>query len=200
MLSSRSITIATAACGAVVLAWSLRTEPGSSAFYVASLLLAVIWTGGAFLAGRLPWRGDSWRTTVAWGCGAGVGLSAIFSLGALIARELTFAAGPIEDVLAYANRGSLLAVLAVALAAGFGEELYFRGALFDQVGRHRLAITTAAYTVVTLVTGNLMLTLAAALVGLVAGMVRLRTGSVSAAVLTHLTWSIAMIAFLPLLF
>ncbi|MEO5664956.1 MAG: CPBP family intramembrane glutamate endopeptidase, partial [Nocardioides sp.] len=39
--------------GAGVLGWSLRLEPGRGLFYVAAVLLALIWACGAFVSGRL---------------------------------------------------------------------------------------------------------------------------------------------------
>src|SRR4051794_13307441 len=39
--------------GAVVLGFSLRIEPGKPSFYVATLVLAGVWTAGAFASGPL---------------------------------------------------------------------------------------------------------------------------------------------------
>jgi uncharacterized protein len=54
--------------------------------------------------------------------------------------------------------------------------------------------------VATLATGNLMLGFAAILLGLVVGLERRASGGVLAPVLTHVTWSTAMLFLLPLIF
>ena len=59
---------------------------------------------------------------------------------------------------------------------------------------------TLAYTVATLATGNVMLGLAAVLLGLVVGLERRASGGVLAPILTHVTWSTTMLFLLPLLF
>ena len=47
------VTLLFVLIGAGVLGWSLRITPGSSAFIVATLVLAVVWTVGAFASGPL---------------------------------------------------------------------------------------------------------------------------------------------------
>ena len=60
--------------------------------------------------------------------------------------------------------------------------------------------TTAAYVVATAATGNVMLTFAAVLLGLVVGLERRASGGILAPILTHCTWSLAMLLALPLVF
>jgi len=54
--------------------------------------------------------------------------------------------------------------------------------------------------VATLATGNVMLAFAAVLLGLVVGLERRASGGVLAPILTHCTWSLAMLFALPLVF
>ncbi len=56
------------------------------------------------------------------------------------------------------------------------------------------------YTLATLATGNVMLTFAAVLLGLVVGLERRASGGILAPILTHLTWSLAMLFALPVVF
>ena len=49
----RVVAAATLLCGAAVLGWSFNVDPGSGSFYLAAVLLAVIWSGGALLGGAL---------------------------------------------------------------------------------------------------------------------------------------------------
>ncbi len=61
-------------------------------------------------------------------------------------------------------------------------------------------MTTLAYAVATLATGNVMLGFAAVLLGTVVGLQRRATGGILAPILTHVTWSVSMLFALPLLF
>jgi hypothetical protein len=63
-----------------------------------------------------------------------------------------------------------------------------------------VAWTSAAYTVVTLATGNVMLGFASVLLGVLCGLQRRASGGVLAPVLTHVSWSLAMLLALPPLF
>ena len=60
--------------------------------------------------------------------------------------------------------------------------------------------TTAVYAVITLATGNPMLVLAAAVLGLVTAVERHRSGGVLAPGIVHATWSLTMLLVLPTLF
>ncbi len=83
---------------------------------------------------------------------------------------------------------------------GVAEELFFRGGAYAATPRYPVPVTTVAYTVATLATGNVMLTFAAVLLGVVVGLQRRASGGILAPILTHLTWSISMLFLLPLIF
>jgi membrane protease YdiL (CAAX protease family) len=61
-------------------------------------------------------------------------------------------------------------------------------------------VTTALYTVATYATGNVMLTFAAVLLGLLVGLERRASGGILGPILTHVTWSLTMLLVLPLIF
>ena len=63
-----------------------------------------------------------------------------------------------------------------------------------------MAVSTVAYLVATLATGNVMLAFAAVVLGVVVGLERRASGGVLAPILTHVTWSTVMLFALPLLF
>ena len=63
-----------------------------------------------------------------------------------------------------------------------------------------MAVTTVAYALATLATGNVMLTFAALLLGAVVGLQRRASGGILAPILTHCTWSVAMLFVLPAVF
>lgn len=187
--------IATALVGGLVLGLSLRVEPGSDWFYAATVGLAAVWAGGALAAGGLR----PGRPTVAPVL-VGLGLAAVFVVGALVVREVGPLADQVDSVLAFADRGSLPLLLLVTAVNAVAEEMFFRGAAYDVIPRHPVAWTAIANAVAVAASGNLMLAFAALLLGVVLGVERARTGALAAPVLTHLTWSLTMLLALPALF
>jgi membrane protease YdiL (CAAX protease family) len=61
-------------------------------------------------------------------------------------------------------------------------------------------VTTVLYTLATYATGNVMLTFAAVLLGVVVGLERRASGGILGPILTHLSWSLTMLLVLPLVF
>ena len=199
------VTLAFVVLGGTILAISLRIEPGSAWFYPATVGLAMVWAVGAFASGPLHLgreahpSGHHVRPVVA-PILIGLGLAGAFVVGALVVREIDVLGGLVQSVLAYADEGSLVLLVVVTVVNGIAEELFFRGAVYAAVTRHPVPVTTLAYTVATLATGNLMLGFAAALLGLVVGLQRRATGGILAPILTHVTWSLSMLFALPVLF
>jgi len=206
-LVRRVVTGVFVVIGAAVLGWSLQIDAGDSTFYVATLVLAAIWTIGAFASGPLylgriahPGRHDDLRRPVAGAIVLGLVLAGVFVVGALVVRELPLVDRQISSVLSHANAGVTPLLLFITVVNGIAEELFFRGALYAAVPRHPVAVSTVAYVVATLATGNFMLAFAAILLGVVTGLERRASGGVLAPVLTHVTWSTVMLFALPLLF
>jgi membrane protease YdiL (CAAX protease family) len=198
------VTACFAVVGAVVLGASLRIEPGSAWFYPATFALAAVWVLGAFCSGPLH------LGRIRWGSGLvrpvvppvliGLALAGVFVLGALVVRELPYLGDRVSGVLDYADEGSLPLVLLVTAVNGVAEELFFRGAVYAAVTRRPVLWTTLGYTLVTLATGNVMLALAAVILGLVVGLERRASGGILAPILTHVTWSLTVLLALPPLF
>ena len=190
--------------GGIVLGLSLRIEPGSAWFYAGTLLLAAVWAVGAFASGPLHLgliaAGEVHRRPVAAPVLLGLGLAGVFVVGALIVREIPFLDDQVRSVLDHADQGSGPLLVLVTTVNGIAEELFFRGAAYAAVPRRPVAITTVAYAIATLATGNVMLALAAVLLGAVVGLERRASGGILGPVLTHCTWSLAMLFALPLLF
>ena len=63
-----------------------------------------------------------------------------------------------------------------------------------------MLISTVIYTLTTVAGGNAMLVFAAAVLGTVVGLQRRAGGGVLAPILTHITWSSAMLFALPPIF
>jgi membrane protease YdiL (CAAX protease family) len=206
-LVRRIVTAVFVVIGAVALGWSLQIDAGDSTFYVATLILAGIWTVGAFASGPLylgriadPRRHDDLRRPVAGAIALGLALAGVFVVGALVVRQIPLIDRQVSSVLDHADQGVTPIVLLITVVNGVAEELFFRGALYAAVPRHPVLWSTVAYVVATLATGNFMLAFAAILLGVVVGLERRASGGILAPVLTHVTWSAVMLYALPLLF
>lgn len=200
----RVITIVVVIVGAAVLGASLRIEPGSAWFYPATVALALVWTLGAVASGPLHLgRGggpDRLKRPVVSPVVIGLALAVVFVLGALVVREIPFLAGQVSLVVDHADQGSLLLLSLITAMNGVAEELFFRGAAYASIRRHPVPVTTGAYALATLATGNVMLAFAALLLGVVVGLERRASGGILAPILTHVTWGVAMLLALPVLF
>jgi len=191
--------------GAVVLSFSLRIEPGNDWFYPATLGLALVWTVGALASGPLhlgrTLHGEEpGPRPVLTPLVYGALLAALFVVGALVVRQVPWLDHEVQHVLDHADRGSVPLLVLVAAVNGVAEELFFRGALYAATPRHPVVVTTTAYTIATLATGNVMLGFAAVLLGGLVGLERRATGGIQAPIITHVLWSVAMLVALPAIF
>jgi uncharacterized protein len=201
------VTGAFVVLGAVVLAFSLRIDPGSRWFYPAGLLLAAIWSVGAFASGplhlgRIRFRGETTRPVLT-PVVIGLLLAAVFVVGALLVHDLALLHGlqhQVEKVIDYADQGSVPLLAVITVVNGIAEELFFRGAAYAAITVHPVAWTTVAYGIATAATGNVMLAFAAVVLGVVVGLERRASGGILAPVLTHCTWSMVMLLVLPAIF
>jgi CAAX protease family protein len=192
--------------GAGVLGFSLSIPPEDNVkFSLATLVLASVWTVGAFASGPLhlgrvgrPSEPDLIAPRpVVQPLLIGALLAIVFVFGAFVVREFPWLDAQVSKVLAHTGQGSALVLLVVTVVNGIAEELFFRGALYAAIPRRQILWTTVAYTVATLATGNVMLGLAAILLGVVVGLQRRASGGILAPILTHLVWSVAMLYALP---
>ena len=200
----RIVTAAFVVLGAIVLGTLLRLEQGSTAFVVMSLVLAGVWTVGAFASGpiylgRITVKDMEVRPIVQ-PLLIGAALAGVFVLGALVVREIGPLADQIRNVLGFASEGYLPVLVVVTAVNGVAEELFFRGAAYAAITRHPVVWTTVAYTVATAATGNVMLAFAAVLLGVIVGLQRRASGGILAPILTHCTWSLTMLFALPAIF
>jgi membrane protease YdiL (CAAX protease family) len=190
-LRRRIVVGVTLVIGAILLGFSLNVSPGGTAFYMLTIALAATWAIGGLVSGplhlgRINFRGELRRPIV---------------LGAVIIREIEPLRASTESVLAFARYGSLPLVTMVTLMNGIAEEVFFRGALFAAIGVwHPVAISTVIYTLTTVATGNVMLVFSAATLGLLLGLQRRASGGILGPILTHCTWSMAMLLLLPPVF
>lgn len=199
----RLVCGATLLVGAVVLALGLRTPPGDPSFIILTAVLALVWVVGALLSGPVH-LGRTWsRRGVAVrpvGQSLVLGLLAVgvFCAGALVVAQVPPLRDAVNEVLDHARYAPLPLVGLMTVVNGVAEEIFFRGALYAAVGAGRqVLVTTGLYVLVTAASGNLMLVLAAALLGLLVGAQRRVTGGVLGPALTHVTWSLSMLFVLP---
>jgi membrane protease YdiL (CAAX protease family) len=201
------VTLAVVVVGATVLGFSLRLDPGSRSFYPATLALAAVWLVGAFASGPLHLG----RITAGRGTSRpvlppivlGLALAGVFVAGAFLVRTLDLLdglEGQVVHVVDYADQGSGPLLAVVTTVNGVAEELFFRGAAYAATPRYPVAVTTVAYTLATLATGNVMLAFAAVLLGVLVGLQRRASGGILGPILTHVTWSVSMLFLLPWLF
>lgn len=202
----RRVVAATAVTGAGLLGASLSTAPGSREFYLSTAAVAGVWTAGGLASGplHLGWienRDATLRRPVLTPVATGAGAFGLFYAAALVARRIPVLDDALRRVLRFADEGEGPIVLATTLANGFGEEVFFRGALYAALGDRRPVVaSTAVYALATSTTRNPALVLAAGAMGTLFALQRRATGGLQAPLLTHTTWSALMLRFLPPLF
>ena len=201
----RRVVSATVIAGAGLLAASLSARPGSGRFYLLTTGLAATWAVGALGSGAVPLAahdpGSVRPRAVLLPVLTGAGAFGAFYAAARVARHVPALHQAIGGVLHYVEDGSTPLVLLVASANAVAEELYFRGALWSSVETsHPLTTTTLVYAATTTVTRNPALVLAGTVTSLLFGLQRRASGSVVAPAITHVTWSLLMLHYLPPLF
>jgi uncharacterized protein len=192
--------------GAGLLGCSLSRQPGSRDFYALTMGVAGTWTAGAVLSGGSSpvWGHRQQRSQarpIATAALIGIGAFAVFYPLARFARRTPILERAISRALVYEEQGSTPGVLLIAAVNATAEEMFFRGALWSALeDRDPILRTTLAYMAATAATRNLALVLAGGVTGLLFGCERRATGGILAPTVSHLTWSILMLHYLPPLF
>ena len=197
---------AAALAAALLLRFSFSARAGSARFYLLTSGLAGTWAGGALGAGPIPLRGEGLSTRPAGAARAlivvpavsGAATFAVFYGAARAARRDRTLRRGIASVLRYVDAGSTPLVVLIASGSAVAEELFFRGALWS--GSRPLRTTTLAYAASTAATGNPALVVAGLITSVIFGWQRAATGGVLAPAISHLTWSVLMLRYLPPLF
>jgi len=142
---------------------------------------------------------------VLWGLASAVLLYLVFFVGNIIVREsLDFAGQDIRQVYGFKGQaGSWRIGLLMLFFIGPGEELFWRGfiqgnlsGLFGKIPGFWYGVFF--YTLIHVVTGNLVLILAALTGGLFWGWLYMRYRSLLLNVVSHIVWDIAVFLFFPL--
>jgi CAAX protease family protein len=155
---------------------------------------------GAFLSGPIPTGADR-PSRLADGLAALlVDIVAFlgFLAADLVGRHRPLFSPALHNIHTKADTGPVALVLTVALVNGLGEELFFRGALFNALRAHHPVAGTVIFSVaVTATTGNVALVVAAGAMGIIFSLQRAHTGGILASTVTHRSWSTLMILVLP---
>ena len=181
-------------------------RPGSKSFYALTVSVAGAWTAGALFSDGGPpiWSHAHQRArarSVTAAALGGIGAFGVFYGLAHVARRIPALRRAIGRALVYEEQGSTPLVVVIAGLNATAEEMFFRGALWSVVQeRDPILRTTLAYMAATAATRNLALVLAAGATGLLFGFQRRATGGILAPTVSHLTWSILMLRYLPPLF
>jgi membrane protease YdiL (CAAX protease family) len=197
----RAVVAGTLILGTAILAGTLAAPAGSALFYALGVLAAVTWIMGAVLSGPIPMRRPRGAMPLPIEIAASLLLGATFFgaflVAKLLADHLPLVSGSVASVLAAADAGPRVSVLAIALVNGIGEEMLFRGSLQTSFVKDASVWTVAIYCLVTIATLNAALVVAALVMGAVFSAERRATGGVLAPILTHMTWSTLMLLLLP---
>lgn len=184
--------------GAVLLGVTLNVRDGSWQFYVAGLAMAATWIVAYVLAGTRLRRDRRATLDVMIGVVVGCAMFGVFAAGSWTLHRLHLFDSAIDELLRTADSSRVGWVLALAWVSAVAEELFFRGTLIQAARGHLpLGVAVVPYVAATVPSGNPALVLAAAVMGTVFALLRIRTGTLTASIATHLTWSTLMILAFP---
>ncbi len=170
-----------------------------SVFILAALSLAMY-------KKTIPWKRikSNWKVVVAGLAGAAI-LYLIFYFGSFAASALGIG-GLVGNVyrMIYGSVARLQLIILLIFIAIF-EEIYWRGALQNYVKNNSKTFrsfpwiaTTIFYALVHIASLNLILVIAAFIVGLVTSIIAHRYGIISS-IITHIVWIELIVVFLPVL-
>lgn len=202
----RRVVAGVSVLGTSLLGVSLSTRPASREFYALTMGVAGTWAAGGVWSGplHLGWirgRDEKLRRPVLTPVATGAGAFGFFYACALVSRRIPVLDGALFRVLRFADEGATPLIVLTACANGAAEEVFFRGALYAAIDeRYAVLASTSVYTLATVATRNPALVLAAGVMGSLFGLQRRASGGIQASTLTHLTWSLLMLRYLPPLF
>lgn len=195
----RQVIVAVCAViGGVLTGLALNTPDTGVKFFVLTFALAGVWIFGALVSGPLHlgrWHGrrDLIRPVV-----LGIAAFLVFLAGDFIVRPVPYLHHQVDYIINHAGGNTAVLAVIVAIVNGIGEELFFRGAVYSAFGpRKPLLATTVVYIAVIACSGNPILILAGVIMGTLFALERRATRGILASSITHIAWSLLMIALLP---
>jgi membrane protease YdiL (CAAX protease family) len=202
----RRVTAVVSVAGAGLLGVSLSQKPDSRSFYALTMGVAGTWVAGGLASGplHLGWVQTpraTLRRPLLTPVIAGAGAFGLFYAAASVVRRIPPLDAAVSRILRYAQQGNPALVLATTLANGIAEEIFFRGALYAAVGVNAPVLkSSAVYSLATVATRNPALVLASVPMGLLFALQRRASGGIQAPMISHVTWSVLMLRYLPPLF
>ena len=186
----------TVVVAAYVTGRAFAAAPGSARQTTLTYALAAVLLAGAYVSGGWPRAHRHGRRPVVGPVLTGVLLFVAFAFFGWVASVIGPVDRAVDAVVRHARAGPFWEVALGATVAGLAEEVFYRGAVFERV---RLPILTATlvHMVTTLPAGNVALTLAAAVLGVVLGLSRRTSGGWWAPAVTHVAWSLMIVLWLP---
>lgn len=170
--------------------------PGSSRTSLLAYLLAMVLLLGAELSGGLPPpRSKRGKRPIARPLLTALALFVAFLVANAVLGRIPVVDHAVDDLLARSDAGTFHFFVSV-VCAGVAEEAFYRGALFHRVPAPVLT-TTVAHVLCTIPAGNVAVTGAAAVLGLVCGTTRRVSGGWWEPAVTHAAWSLAILWLLP---
>lgn len=196
------IVLVPAALAGSLLFISSQSPRGGVLFYLATFSVAAVYIAvwliwgskKTFLKARLG-------RDIAAGAVIGIGLLTTFLVGAWLVRNIPILVNPVQGLLDNALYGPIALTISVTVAAGIGEELFFRQVVLDSIPlsrRYGTIFSLALYCAVTATQGIPLLVFAALVIGAVSQLERRRTSSLVSPITLHLVWSVSMLLILPL--
>jgi membrane protease YdiL (CAAX protease family) len=192
-----AVVAATSVLGAVLTAFALNEHGTGPRFFVLTSLLAATWLLGALVSGPVP-LGRRRRRDLLDPAALAVAIFGVFVVGALIVRTNSYLHHQVSQIIGHASGRVAVLSAVVAVVNGIGEELFFRGAAWSALERHRPELaTTVLYVAVIACSGVLILVVAGIIMGTVFALERKASAGVLASCITHVVWTLLMIALLP---
>jgi membrane protease YdiL (CAAX protease family) len=172
-------------------------RPGSSKTVLLAYLLSAVLLLGATLSGGMPKaRSKRGKRPVAGPVLTALALFVGFLVANAVLGLIPAVDHAVNDVLARADRGDAFTLWTSTIVAGVAEEVFYRGALFERVPAP-VVTATVAHVLCTIPAGNVAVTGAAAVLGIVCGTSRRVSGGWWAPAVTHAAWSLAILWLLP---
>jgi len=199
-LGTRAARVAIVALliGAGLVGVTLNVRDGTWQFYAAGFALAATWIIAYVVAGTHVRRDRRMTRDALIGVVVGAAMFGVFVAGSWVLHRIHVFDDAIDELLRAADASRLVWVLVLAWVSAVAEELFFRGTLIDATRDHfPLAVAVLLYVATTVPSGNPALVVAAAIMGTVFTVLRVRTGTLTASIATHLTWSTCMILLFP---
>ncbi|PQZ92290.1 hypothetical protein CQ018_12360 [Arthrobacter sp. MYb227] len=189
--------------GSFALFLTFRFADDPMAFVGLSAVTAATWfVGGLFIRRRVPENNVApmqLRKSIKLAIVVTLFLNLVILTGAWILAKLPALSGYVHSASSTAETISLGLTLVIALVTGWGEEIFFRGALPRLFSRNPELCSVVLYTLSTLVTGNLALVIAAPMLAITGHWLIRRTGRLSAALILHTGFSLIVVGLTPLI-